>query len=221
MLNSKKTSAKKVVLGEINVFVTGTALLETMNAVHSCGDGCRLEIYEELDYRQGHFQRLNIVCNLCDLNIYLEDDPHKPPKNLTSREHVKDNNRFAFAADVIGIDQAQLKLFCSVLDIPGPPDSYDYVHQKKIEATLNEQMQKKLEENREHSQTIHPVGEGGNHVIAVKTDGTYEKRGDRTRGYTSNVGIILLCDANTDRFLDFVVLNKFCHRCVQQKKNIA
>ena len=35
------------------------------------------------------------------------------------------NQTFVFASDVAGLDFEQLKLFCIILDIQGPPDSND------------------------------------------------------------------------------------------------
>ena len=57
-------------------------------------------------------------------------------------------------------------------------------------------------------------------MIAVKTDGTYQKRGDRKRGYMSKVAVITLTDAKSGKFLDFRVLTKHCHVCTQKKSTL-
>ena len=49
-----------------------------------------------------------------------------------------------FASDVAGLDFEQLKLFCSILDIPGPPESYDTVNQRVIHSTLLKHTENRL-----------------------------------------------------------------------------
>ena len=59
----------------------------------------------------------------------------------------------------------------------------------------------KLQENRKAARDFYRKEEAEEEdvvSIMVKTDGTYQKRCDRNRGYTSKVGVILITDANTD-----------------------
>ena len=53
--------------------------------------------------------------------------------------------------------------------------------------------------------------------IAIKCDGTYQKRGDRSRGYTSKLGITVIFDADTDLPLDYAIECKYCHTCTQER----
>ena len=106
-----------------------------------------------------------------------------------------------------------MKLLCSILDIPGPPDGYDEVHQEEIYQTLLKEIHKRFEENREISKATHQKDSDGIVLVSVKCDGTYQKRGDGRRGYASKVVIVLLCDAVTDKYLDYVILNEYCHCC--------
>ena len=204
-----------------NVFLTGKMLLNTLRAVHPCckeNSEC-LQVKDNPEMKQGHFRCLKVLCSKCDLDIYVDEDPQRD--SFSFREHKLDNRRFAFGADCVGLDFESLKLLCSLLDIPGPPDSYDYLHQSEIHEALKKQIQKKLKENREESWELHPKDEEGIAMVAVKTDGTYQKRGDTRRGYNSKVGIVLLCDGITNKFLDYVILNKYCHQCTQQKKVLS
>ena len=43
-------------------------------------------------------------------------------------------------------------------------------------------------------------------------------RGDRSRGYTSKNGVILLTDALTDKVLDYKVLAKYLH--TEKRKSV-
>ena len=131
-----------------------------------------------------------------------------------------DNRKVAFASTVVGLDCNALKLFCTLLDIPGPPDSYDLVHQNKIHEILRKKIEEHFEKNRELSRQTHGKDKNGNTVMPVSADGTYQKRGDCRRGYTSKVGIILLCDSVTNKYIDYLIMNKYCHRCVQMKKQL-
>ena len=203
-----------------NVFLTGKMLLNTLRAVHPCcvEDSECLEIIEIPEQRQGHFRCLKVKCRSCSLDIFVDDEPHR--SGYSFRERKLDNRRFAFGADTVGLDFEQLQFLCDILDIPGPPDSYDEVHQEQIHQLLKAEIEKKFEENRRESWELHPKDDDGIAMIAVKTDGTYQKRGDGRRGYSSKVGIILLCDALTNKYLDYVILNKFCHQCTQKKSQL-
>lgn len=200
-----------------NVLLSSAALINTLNAVHNC-DG-ELIITEDLSKKQGHYRRLNVKCSSCDVDYFVDEEPLK--KEVSFREHKLDNRRMAFAADCVGLDFNDLELLCSILNIPGPPDSYDNLHQEEIEKVLIMKINERFEKNRQLSRETHPKDDAGITILPVKTDGTYQKRGDTRRGYTSKVGIVLLADAVTDKYLDFVVLNKFCHQCTQMKAKLS
>ena len=55
----------------------------------------------------------------------------------------------------------------------------------------------------------------GKAVIAVKSDGSYQKKVGCRGGYTSKIGVILLTDAHDGKFLVYSNLTKFCHSCTQ------
>lgn len=65
--------------------------------------------------------------------------------NTTFREVTTTNTSLAFAADCIGIDQHQLSMFCGIIDLPGPPDSYTSYHQDVIFKALTEQIDERLQ----------------------------------------------------------------------------
>ena len=94
------------------------------------------------------------------------------------REESVTSINWSFASDVVGLDYEQLKLFCSILGIPGPPDSYDTVHQGLIHSTLLKHIEYRLAVNRKHSFDKASQKVDGKAIISVKTDGTYQKRGD-------------------------------------------
>ena len=114
----------------------GKTLLNTLNAVHCCPSNLpdTLTLEEDVKKVQGHFRCLNVVCSKFDLDVYVNDDPHR--EDSCFREH----KRVAFASDLVGLDFSDLELFCSVLDIPGPPDSYDILHQEEIAAELRKRI---------------------------------------------------------------------------------
>ena len=198
------------------VYLTGDQLLNTLRKVHGC---CKvspdfLTLVEVAEERAGHSRALKVLCRNCDLDVYVDKDPSR--KATTFRESTATNRAFAFAADVAELDFEQLKLFCGMLNIPSPPDSFDSVHQAVIYDEVQNTVRKMMEENRAHSyqQSAHKTADG-RAIIAVKTDGTYQKRGDRRRGYTSKIAVVTLTDAYTQRFLDFRVLANYCHKCTQ------
>ena len=83
-----------------------------------------------------------------------------------------------------------------MLDIPGPPDSYDTVHQKNIYEHLNRIVHEKLVENREKPRNIHGSTDDSDVVsISVKSDGTYKKRYGLKYEY-------LVGDGDSKSFLD-------------------
>ena len=59
----------------------------------------------------------------------------------------------------------------------------------------------------------------GKGVIAVKTDGTYQKRGDCRRGYSSKIGVVLLTGAYSGKFLNYKVMTKLTHVHPKIKSN--
>ena len=205
-------------ISDKNLILTGKALIATLRAAHHC---CKenphvLQVQNVPSKRQGHFRCIKVYCRACDLDIYVDEIPDR--EHFSCREYSLENRRFAFGADCAGLDFEQLKLLCSILDIPGPPDSYDEVHQEEIYQTLLKEIEKRFKENREISKATHQKDSEGIVLVPVKCDGTYQKRGDGRRGYASKVGIVLLCDAVTDKYLDYAILNKYCHRCTQQRK---
>ena len=199
--------------------LTGNELLATLQKVHWCcqtSPDC-LRLVELEEERSGHMRALKVICRDCNLDTYVDSNPER--KATTFRESVTTNRKFAFAADCAGMDFEQLKTFCAILNIPGPPDSYDSVHQEVIYNNVMGHLNQILEQNRAHSlQNCQRKSADGKGIIAVKTDGTYQKRGDVRRGYTSKIAVVLLTDAYTGRFLDFRVLTKYCHICTQQRK---
>ena len=101
------------------------------------------------------------------------------------------NRSFAFASDVAGFDFEQLKLLCSILDLSGPPDSYDTTHQGVIHSTLLQHSQTRLVANRKHSFDNALCHKNGKTVIAVKTDSS-------KRGVIADVGTpqkLVWCDS--------------------------
>ena len=48
-------------------------------------------------------------------------------------------------------------------------------------------------------------------LLIVKT--YYHLLGDRSRGYTSKIGVIVLFDGELDIPIDYIVLSKYCHEC--------
>ena len=202
--------------------LTGNELLATLKKVHWCcqtSSDC-LRLVEVEEERSGHVRALKVICSNCNLNTYVDENPER--KATSFRESVTTNRKYAFAADCAGMDFEQLKTFCAIINIPGPPDSYDSVHQEVIYKTVMTNLNNILKENRAHSfENSQRKSADGKGIIAVKTDGTYQKRGDVRRGYTSKIAVVLLTDAYTGRFLDFRVLTKFCHMCTQQKNLLS
>ena len=88
---------------------------------------------------------MKVKCNSCDLDIYVADNPRKVGASF--RENKIDNRRFAFASNCVGLDYHQLAFLCALLNIPGPPHSYD-VHQTEIHKHLEDFIQQKLLQNR-------------------------------------------------------------------------
>ena len=80
-------------------------------------------------------------------------------------------------------------------------------------------IQQKLNSNREESRKTHPENKNGISLASVKTAGTYQKRGDRRRGYTSKIGLIFIIDAITGHMLDYRVLHKYCFKCAQDRSD--
>ena len=207
-----------VPLGDKNVLLKGEDLLATFRRLHECcntNPDC-LTLLEIEEKRAGHVRSLKVKCSVCNLDEYVD---RREDRSATSfREGTVTNRSFAFVADCVGVDFHQLKMLCGILNLPGPPDSYDSVHQEVIYQGLLKQVDSQLEANRKYSFENALYKRDGKAIIAVKTDGTYQKRGDCRRGYTSKIGVVLLTDAYTGKFLDFRVLTKYCHVCTQQQK---
>ena len=145
------TPAASEPLGDKCVYLHGKALLETLQNTHPC---CKknktdcLKLIEMVNERQGIMRSLRVICSKCSLDIYV-DDPTRT--NTTFWEGLQPNTTVTFASDVAGIDFEQLKLFCSILNIPGPPDSYDSLHQTQIHERLKQYVDRLLEANRKEA----------------------------------------------------------------------
>ena len=221
----KKTPTKPKFVKPLHnkgIYLKGNDLRNLLVKWHPCGEAVELE--EVTNKRAGHVRCIKVSCKRCQLESYLQSGGVEAEKikPCYREEPVTSINRsFAFASDVAGLDFEQLKLFCSILDIPGPPDSYDTVHQGVIHSTLLKQIKTRLAANRKHSFDNALQHVNGKAIVSVKTDGTYQKRGDCRRGYTSKIGVVLLTDAYSGKFLDFRVMTKFCHTCTQHSKRMS
>ena len=180
------------------LYTRGEDLRALLEKSHNCKGTIKMN--EVKDKRAEHVRCVKVYCPTCKMTSYVNQD-----EGTTFREEpvTSTNRTFAFASDVAGLDFEQLKLFCSILGIPGPPDSYDTVHQGAIHSTLLKHIKNRLAANRKHSFDNASHHANGKAIIAVKTDGTYQKRGDCRRGYTSKIGVVLLTDAYSGKFLDF------------------
>ena len=72
------------------------------------------------DKRAGHVHCLKVYCPTYKMTSYVNQD-----EGTSFRQEPVTSTDGTFASDVAGLDFEQLKLFCSILDIPGPPDSYN------------------------------------------------------------------------------------------------
>ena len=85
--------------------------------------------------RAGLVRCIKVSCSYFKLDSYMNQG-----EGTSYREKIVTSNNcsFAFGSDVAGLDFDQLRLLCSILDIPGPPDSFDTLHQRVIHQTLME-----------------------------------------------------------------------------------
>ena len=99
--------------------------------------------------------------------------------------YITDTSRkattLAFASDLVGLDHVSLSKFCEVIGIEGPPDNYDSVYRNSDGTCLTR--------------------------IPIKSDGTYQKRGYRSRGCTSKLGITSLMLTLTSQLIMKLGLN--------------
>ena len=197
------------------MLVETDALIKSFEQMHTCLDGPDIKLFEIPSLRQGHMKSFKVRCNSCKKETYINNGNTAKP---TFRESKDANRRFTFAADCAGLDKADVEMLCEILDIGKPPDSYYSLHQNEICNYLVEKLEEKFNKNRAESKDLHPKDIVGIALIPVKVDGTYQRRGDRKRGYTSKIAVVILLDATTNRFLDLVILNKYCHTCTQQEK---
>jgi hypothetical protein len=145
-----------------------------------------------------------------------------PERKATSyRESKSLNTTFALAADLVGLDFNGLKKFCAVLGIDGPSDSYDTVYQQEIHAKLCARITEQFANNHKFAHTSRNSDGSKPLQISISGDGTYQKRGDRSRGYSSKLGITIIFDADTGLPLDYHINSKFCHTCTQKRKDFA
>ena len=191
---------------EGNYVFSADAVASLVEKLHSCCPKSGVSVREVASERSGHDSAIQFNCSSCDLSFYLND----PDRHKTSfRESKKINTTFAFGATVTGLDFVTLKKLCAILGIDGPPDSFDQVYINEIHSKLTSEIEKKLTENRLISFTSRNSDPSKPTKIFVKADGTYQKRGDRSRGYTSKFGIAVLFDADTNLPIDFHVHSKF------------
>jgi len=131
------------------------------------------------------------------------------------------NQSFALAAGLSGLDKAGLDRFCAIIGINGPSSSFDSVHQSRIYSVLSAEIDRKLRENRLLLHTSRGSDDTSPLKITISADGTYQKRGDRSRGYTSKLGIILIFDADTKLVIYYHIKAKYCHRCTQMRPQFS
>ena len=108
-----------------------------------------------------------------------------------------------FAGDLIGIGKADMCFLCAVLNIPRPPDSWDSVHEAEVCHELKQLITEKLTVNREYVNSQCLKTANGNALITIKADGTYQMQGDIHCGYTSEIGVVLIIDADSNKALDY------------------
>ena len=196
-----------------NYVITGTALAESLKRAHACPDQY-INVSEVREDRQGHYSVLRFSCNKCHAAFYAND----PAADiLHSRLGKPLNDGFVLAAYVTGIDKVQLQKLCSVIGIDGPPDGFHSTYQQDINARLTNIIQSKLEANRSKAHRVRGSDGSAPTQIGISCDGTYAKRGDRSRGYSSKIGVTIVFDAETNLVLDFEIESKFCHKCAQAK----
>ena len=195
-------------LGNKALYIKGQDLKSLLMQWHQCKGDISLKDYK--NKRAGHLRCVKVT-------TFINKQHHK---SCYREREIKEVNT-AFASDVASLDFHQLKLFGGILDIPGPPDSYDSMHQDLIHRNLLKLIQIRLAENRKHSYDDALCHKSEKAVIAVKTDGIYQKRGDCKRGYSSEIGVVLLLYAYSGKFLDYRIMTKFCHTCTQKSNNMS
>ena len=135
---------------EGNYLISQESLTKAVYLLHSsCPPEC-ISITDVKEERSGHDSAIKFSCTKCDLKFYINDPDRK---KTCFRESKKINSQMVLAADLIGVDQTELKKFCAVLGIDGPPDDYE-VHQKEIYNKLKIEIDTKLKENRKKSHTL-------------------------------------------------------------------
>ena len=98
-----------------------------------------------MNKRADRVRCIKVSCKRCQLESYLQSGGVETEEIKPSyrEEHVTSIN-WCFASHVAGLDFKWLKVFCSILNIPGPPDSYDTLYQVVIHSTLLKQIENRF-----------------------------------------------------------------------------
>ena len=165
----------------------------------------------EIPERSGIFSSLKSNCKTCKFTGYV-DNTERGPSSF--REGYKLNESLCLAAHSVELDFNGLQRLTHILGLDGPPDSWDTVYSTRIHEVLKITTENMLAENRARAHS-HRGSDGSKPIkISIKSDGTYQKRGDRSRGNTSKLGIVVIFDGDLDIPLDYIVISKFCQECV-------
>ena len=175
------------------------SLLSLLKSLHQHCNG-DLSIRRVVGSNQCIYVQSHISCTACSFQHMLQPSNHM-------REGKPLNMRALFGGIVAGYDLTSMNTFLSVIGVPSLPDSFDTLYIKEIYTAAKKAVEERLEQNMLEVLAANPTGK-----IPVKFDGTYQ-----TRGYTSQVSVVWLSHADTDKVLDFVVKSKKCYKCQQQK----
>lgn len=165
----------------------------------------KFRIYEE--QVRGLGSNFKFVCYTCnDIGSRTSCKMIGKKRNL-----YEINRRSALAMRMIGLGQAGLRTFCSIMDLPTPVQqpTYDKIaHQMLLacKSVAEDSMSAAVTEELDHSRNVDDSTVSSD--ITVSGDGTWRKR-----GYSSLHGVCTIIGAESGKVIDLEVLSSYCQAC--------
>lgn len=153
----------------------------------------------------GLASKFSISCTKCDkLSSFYST------KSLNDKRDCPEvNRRFTYAMRCLGQGWAGMNTFCSIMDMPPPLQKTAYTRLLKdiahdVSRAANSSMTEAAEQE---------IRETGHAKITVSGDGSW-----KTRGHSSQIGIVSVIGAETGKVIDIEVMSSFCKGCEKGKK---
>lgn len=188
----------------VNVIIDLDILQRVFSECVSCRlCGGQIKLDENTSKRNGLVSSLTINCENCkSVNEFHTSNKCK------DSELFETNIRYFYGMRCVGKGFAAGKVLAGLLNLATPPTNVS-----KYTAILGESVKLAAEQTMKDAVTEAVHANGGNSDIAVGFDGTWQKR-----GYKSKNGCSSVTSIDTGNVLDVDIFSKYCQKCTMSGK---